>query len=65
MPYVEIDLNEIDTDDLIDALEQRGLIGFDGVSITLLNTIFEKRRQGKEYQDELDGLIHRHLGRIV
>lgn len=65
MAYVEIDLDNFGDDELIDALKERGVVGFDGMGAVLLNTIYEKRRVGKEYQAELDELIYKILGRIA
>jgi len=64
---VDVDLDDFDDDDLIEELERRGK-GFEvaGTSPTILmNTIYEKRRLGKDYQAELDELIYVTLGKIV
>jgi hypothetical protein len=66
---VEVELDDFDTDDLIEELESRGkLIGTDWGSPTenerLLSAIFEKRRSGQDYQHELDDLIYNTIGRI-
>ena len=65
--YVDIDLDDFDTDDLIEELEKRGK-GFEVASQTpteLVNSIYLKRRCGKDYQRELDELIYVALGKIV
>lgn len=71
---VEIDereiLEEIDTEDLIDELERRGLDYntkfVDGEDMRLLlETIWLKRRTGVQYQDELDQLIYGVLGKVI
>ena len=63
---VEVSLDDFDTQDLIEELEQRG----SGVMIgsgqeTLLEKIYLLRRVGQDYQRELDELIYAGLGRIV
>ena len=76
MPYVtvttdvEIELKDFDTDDLIEELERRGrdynTNGVDGDDMReLLEKIYLNRRNGKDYQSELDQLIYGVLGKIV
>lgn len=65
--YVDVDLEDFDTDDLIEELTKRGR-GFevDAHSPTeLVNKIYQKRRNGKDYQRELDELIYAAIGKIV
>lgn len=71
---VEVDINdcieEMDTDELIDELERRGADyntkGVDGdANREILETIYQKRRLGNDYQTELDLLIYNVLGKIV
>ena len=63
---VDVDLSEFDTDDLVEELENRGA-GAEGYGDgkELLQTIYEKRRLGKDYQPELDQLIFKGLGRVL
>ena len=64
---VDVDLNDFDTDDLVEELESRGM-GFEVASQTgteLLTAIYLKRRLGQDYQRELDDLIYVGIGRIV
>jgi hypothetical protein len=64
---VDVDLDDFDTDDLIEELEKRGK-GMEVASQTgteLLTAIHEKRRLGKDYQSELDELIYVGIGKIV
>jgi len=68
--YVDVDLSEFDTDDLIEELEHRGYDyntkGVDGdVMRQLLEEIWYKRRLNKDYQQELDRLIWEVLGKAV
>ena len=67
---VEVDLSEFDTDDLIEELEQREMDFntkyVDGEQMRLLlETIWQKRRIGQDYQRELDDLIKGVLGKVV
>jgi hypothetical protein len=63
---VDVELDDFNDEDLIEELESRGL-GFDVTSNskTLLETIWRKRREGRDYQYELDQLIYVALGKIV
>ncbi len=64
---VDVDLNDFETDDLVEELESRGR-GFEVASQTgteLLTAIYLKRRLGQDYQRELDDLIYLGIGKIV
>jgi hypothetical protein len=64
---VDVDLSDFDTDDLLDELASRGSLPIEGHEDgkDILLSIYEKRRMGKDYQQELDQLIWLGLGRIV
>ena len=67
---VDVELEEFDTDDLIDEVRSRGYtVNDNGLSIydknELIRVIYEKRRLGKDYQAELDQLILQEIGRIL
>ena len=63
---VDVDLEDFDTEDLVDELESRGAGGGEfGDGKDILTRIYEKRRLGQDYQDDLDQLIYVGLGRIV
>ena len=65
---VDVDLSEFDTDDLLEELESRGKsLGVSSSFSTteLLEKIWILRREGKEYQTELDSLIYNVLGKII
>ena len=65
--YVDVDLDDFDTDDLVEELEKRGL-GMEVSSETgteLLTAIYQKRRLGQDYQRELEELIYIGIGKIV
>jgi hypothetical protein len=64
---VDVELDEFDTDDLIEELEKRGR-GFEVNShapTELVTQIYLNRRLGKDYQRELDELIYVAIGKIV
>jgi hypothetical protein len=63
---VDVNLGDFDTDDLLEELESResGVLGY-GDGKEVLQSIYEKRRMCKDYQQELDVLIYLGLGRIV
>jgi hypothetical protein len=63
---VDVDLTDFDTDDLIEELESRGSGVKDyGDGKEVLQSIYEKRRLGKDYQTELDQLIWIGLGKVL
>ena len=65
--YVDVDLDDFDTEDLVEELEKRGL-GMEVSSETgteLLTAIYQKRRLGQDYQRELEELIYIGIGKIV
>jgi len=63
---VDVDLEEFETDDLIEELERRGeTVGDVSDSSVYLNEIYYKRRLGQDYQRELDQLIYCVLGKII
>jgi len=64
---VDVDLEDFDSEDLIDELERRGR-GFDVNSqcpTELVTEIYQKRRLGKDYQRELDELIYITIGKVL
>jgi len=64
---VDVELEDFDTDDLIEELEKRGK-GLEVASHTgteLITAIYQKRRLGQDYQRELDELIYVGIGKIV
>ena len=64
---VDVELNDFDTDDLIEELEKRGK-GMEVASQSgteLLTAIYLKRRLSQDYQRELDELIYLGIGKIV
>jgi hypothetical protein len=63
---VDVDLEDFDTDDLIEELESRGAgtTGY-GDGKEILQTLYEKRRLGQDYQSEIDQLIWLGLGKVI
>jgi hypothetical protein len=64
---VDVELEDFDTDDLIEELEKRGK-GLEVASHTgteLITAIYQKRRLGQDYQRELDELIYVGIGKFV
>jgi hypothetical protein len=67
---VDVDLDSFDDDDLIDEMERRGLDlnskYIDGDQMReLLTQVWIKRREGRDYQRELDQLIWYGIGKVV
>jgi hypothetical protein len=63
---VDVELDDFDTDDLIEELERRGTGTLDyGNGTEVLRSIYEKRRLGQDYQQELDELIWLGLGKVL
>lgn len=67
---VQVNLDEWDTDDLIQELERRecdyNTNGVDADDMKeLLEQVWLKRRTGNDYQSELDQLIYGVLGKVV
>lgn len=73
MPYVtvnvDVDLDEFDTDALVEELERRGYdyntrgVDADEARV-LLEQVYQARRSGEPYQAQLDQLIWAVLGRM-
>jgi hypothetical protein len=63
---VDVELSDFETDDLIEELESRGSGVMDyGDGKEVLESIYLKRRLGKDYQQELDQLIWMGLGKVL
>ena len=65
---VDVDLSDFETDDLIGELESRGELPTSvGIydSNELVQQIWILRRNGQDYQRQLDDLIYNVTGRIV
>lgn len=63
---VEVDISDFETSDLLEELESRGeIVGDKSDNGVLVNSIYEKRRLGQDYQRELDNLIYQVTGKIL
>ena len=62
---VDVDLEDFDTEDLVDELERRDRRVFNIGDIKLLvQSIYDKRRLKQDYQEDLTNLIWETIGRI-
>ena len=64
---VDVSLEDFDYNDLIEELERRGHgFGFESdPAIEIVTKIYELRRNGRDYQRELDDLIYVAIGKIL
>jgi len=63
---VDVDLDDFDTDDLVEELENRGCGVTDyGNGKEILEAIYQKRRLGLDYQSDLNQLIWLGLGKVL
>jgi len=64
---VEVDLSDFDTEDLLDELDSRGSLPADmpGDSKDLVEAIWLRRRNGKNYDDLVDKLIYNVTGHVI
>ena len=66
---VEVDLTDFETEDLIEELEDRGQSMGNGTgpydSKELVEQIWMLRRNGRDYQQQLNDLIYNVTGRII
>lgn len=66
---VDVDLDQFDDDDLLDEVKYRNLSVSDYATSEQMNeiitAIWQKRREGKDYQKELDDLIYHGIGKIL
>ena len=64
---VDVNLNDFETDDLLEELESRGALPVEGSydAKELVEQMYYLRRQGQAYEHLLDPLIYSVLGRIA
>jgi hypothetical protein len=63
---VDVDLDDFDDDDLIEEVERRRLEVFaTDDAKELVEKIYHHRRQGRDYERELDQLLYAVTGKIV
>ena len=64
---VDVKLDSFDDSDLFEELESRGYVGLNDTAtnkIELVTLIYEKRKLGNDYSQELDQLIYDVVGRM-
>ena len=63
---IDVELTDFDDDDLLEEIETRGLsVSTCGNTRELLETIWLKRRQNQDFDNELDQLIYASLGKVI
>ena len=67
---VDVDLDQFDDDELLEELERRGAdmntVGISGDEMReLLTRVWQNRREGRDYQHDLDQLIWYGIGKLV
>jgi hypothetical protein len=63
---VDVELDDFDDDDLIEEVERRNLgVNTDMYGRELVERIYQLRRNGQDYQVELDQLIYNVTGKFV
>lgn len=61
---IDVDLGDFEDEELLEELKVRGIINVDSVT-PALEEIYQKRRLGQDYEQDLDKLIYKILGRII
>ena len=64
---VDVDIEDFDTDDLLDELERRGSLPVEqhGDARNIVEQIYYLRRQGQAYEHLMDSLMYAVMGRVV
>ena len=64
---IDVDMDDFEDDDILEEMERRGLgtVASPDDNLELLRSIFQKRRTGQNFEQELDQLIYNSLGRIL
>jgi hypothetical protein len=64
---IEVDMDDFENSDILEEMERRGLgiVASPEDNVELLRLIFQKRRTGQSFEQELDQLIYNSLGRIA
>lgn len=62
---VDVDLDDFDTEDLIEELKSRGeTYTANSYVLELLKALYQKRQSGQDYTYELDTIIYETIGRV-
>jgi len=64
---VDVELNDFDTEDLVEELESRGALPVDADANAkeIVEQMYQLRRLGRQYDHLLDRLFYSVLGKIV
>jgi hypothetical protein len=64
---VDVDIEDFDTDDLLDELERRGELPVEqhGDARNIVEQIYYLRRQARPYEHLMDSLMYAVMGRVV
>lgn len=62
---VEVELEDFDTEELLEELERRGKPVHTGDTDGLIDKIYQLRRQGRPYERELDEYLYELTGRAI
>ena len=64
---IDVDMDDFEDNDILEEMERRGLgtVASPDDNLALLESIFQKRRIGQSFEQELDQLIYNSLGRIL
>lgn len=62
---VEVELEDFDTEELIEELERRGTGQLLVLQNGLIDKIYHARRQGKPYDHLLDQFLYEQTGRVI
>lgn len=69
MPYVNISLDDVEDEDLIDEIEERGYRVHsrteDIDDLEIIGKIFHLRREGRPHDDILDKYLRDKMGRVI
>lgn len=62
---IDIDMDDFEDEDIIAEFERRSLGEAPEDTKELLKILYQKRRTGQNYEQELDQLIYNTLGRLL
>jgi hypothetical protein len=64
---VDVDIEDFDTDDLLDELERRGELPVEqhGDARNIVEQIYYLRRQAQPYEHLMDSLMYAVMGRVI
>ena len=64
---VDVELNDFDTEDLVEELESRGALPVEGAhnAKEIVEQMYQLRRLGRSYDHLVDNLFYSVLGRVV